>query len=149
MKDEAKDMIISFVEYLNNTEALVDNLITIMQSKNQKMSQGAVSIATILLSLFGSSAFNYKKLSAAMTTLSDKCSPLIKQNIIEFFLELYKWIKKSLYPLIDKKVKDAIRKDIEKGIEQIDKQYGPAYFPDPTKFLGKKIKTLLKIMEIL
>ena len=140
LKEKAKDMIISFVEYLNNTDTLVDNLITIMQSKNQKMSQGGISISTILLSLFGDKAFNYKKLSSSMTSLSDKCAPLLKQNIVEFFVELYKWIKKSLYPLIDKKVKDAIRKDIEKGIEQIDKQYGPAYFPDPTKFLGKKIK---------
>ena len=140
LKDKAKDMIISFAEYLTNTETLVDNLITIMQSRNQKMSQGGVSITTILLSLFGDKVFNYKKLSSSMTNLSDKCSPLIKQNIVEFFIELYKWIKKSLYPLIDKKVKDSIRKDIEKGIEQIDKQFGPAYFPDPTKYLGKKIK---------
>ena len=36
LKDTAKDMIISFVEYLNNTDILVDNLITLMQSKNQK-----------------------------------------------------------------------------------------------------------------
>ena len=148
LKEKAKDMIISFVEYLNNTDTLVDNLITIMQSKNQKMSQGGISISTILLSLFGDKAFNYKKLSSSMTSLSDKCAPLLKQNIVEFFVELYKWIKKSLYPLIDKKVKDAIRKDIEKGIEQIDKQYGPAYFPDPTKFLGKKIKSEKKLEKI-
>ena len=140
LKDEAKDMIISFVEYLTNTDILVDNLITIMQSKNQKMSQGAVSITTILLSLFGSSAFNYKKLSAAMTTLSDKCSPLIKQNIIEFFLELYKWIKKLLKPLIEKKVKGIIKNDIDKGIEQINEKLGIAYMPKATKFLGKKPK---------
>ena len=140
LKDKAKDMIISYTEYLTNTETLVDNLITIMQSRNQKMSQGGVSISTTILSLFGDKVLNYKKLSSAMTTLSDKCSPLIKQNIVEFFIELYKWIKKSLFPLIDKKVKDNVRKDIEKGIEQIDKQFGSAYFPDPTKFLGKKIK---------
>ena len=104
------------------------------------MSQGGVSISTIILSLFGDKVLNYKKLSTALTSLSDKCSPLIKQNIIEFFIELYKWIKKSLFPLIDKKVKDNVKKDIEKGIEQIEKQFGPAYFPDPTKFLGKKAK---------
>ena len=106
LKDKSKDMIISYVEYLSNTDILVDNLIEIMKSKNQKMSQGAVSISTILLSLFGSSVFNYKKLSFAMATLSDKCSPLIKQNIIEFFVELYKWVKKLLKPLYDKKVKN-------------------------------------------
>ncbi len=138
LKDKSKDMIISYVEYLNNTDILVDNIIKIMQSKNQKMSQGAVSISTILLSLFGSSAFNYKKLSSAMTTLSDKCSPLIKQNIIEFFVELYKWIKKLLKPLIEKKVKDIIKNDIQKGIGQINEQLGLAYIPEPTKFLGKK-----------
>ena len=138
LKDKSKDMIISFVEYLNNTDILVENLITLMKSKNQKMSQGAVSITTILLSLFGSSSFNYKKISSAMTTLSDKCSPLIKQNIIEFFLELYKWIKKLLKPLIEKKVKDIIKNDIEKGIEQINEQLGLAYMPEATKFLGKK-----------
>ena len=140
LKDKSKDMIISYVEYLNNTDILVDNIIKIMQSKNQKMSQGAVSISTILLSLFGSSAFNYKKLSSAMTTLSDKCSPLIKQNIIEFFVELYKWIKKLLKPLIEKKVKDIIKNDIQKGIGQINEQLGLAYIPEPTKFLGKKPK---------
>ena len=142
LKDTAKDMIISFVEYLNNTDILVDNLITLMQSKNQKMSQGAVSISTILLSLFGSSVFNYKKLSSSMTSLSDKCSPLIKQNIIEFFLELYKWIKKLLKPLIEKKVKGIIKNDIEKGIEQINEQLGIAYMPKPTKFLGKNPKKM-------
>ena len=140
LKDKSKDMILSYIEYLTNTETLVDNLITIMQSRNQKMSQGGVSISTIILSLFGDKVLNYKKLSTALTSLSDKCSPLIKQNIIEFFIELYKWIKKSLFPLIDKKVKDNVKKDIEKGIEQIEKQFGPAYFPDPTKFLGKKAK---------
>ena len=140
LKDKSKDMIISYVEYLNNTDILVDNLITIMKSKNQKMSQGAVSISTILLSLFGSSALNYKKLCSAMTTLSDKCSPLIKQNIIEFFIELYKWIKKLLKPLYEKKVKDIIKNDIEKGISQIDEQMGLAYMPEATKFLGKKPK---------
>ena len=140
LKDKSKDMIISFVEYLNNTETLVDNLVTIMQSRNQKMSQGGVSMATIILSLFGDKVLNVKKLSSALTTLSDKCSPLIKQNIIEFFIELYKWIKKAVYPLIEKKVKDTIKKDIEKGIEQVNKEFGPGYFPDPTKFLGKKVK---------
>ena len=140
LKDKSKDMIISYIEYLNNTETLVDNLITIMQNRNQKMSQGGVSITTIILSLFGDRVLNYKKLSTALTALSDKCSPLIKQNIIEFFVELYKWIKKGVYPLIDKKVKDNVKKDIEKGIEQIEKQFGPAFFPEPTKFLGKKIK---------
>jgi hypothetical protein len=114
LKDKAKDMIISFVEYLINTDILVDNLITLMQSKNQKLSQGAVSISTILLSLFGSSVFNYKKLSSGMATLSEKCSPLIKQNIIEFYLELYKWIKKLLKPIIDQKLKGIIKTDIEK-----------------------------------
>ena len=142
LKDKSKDMIISFVEYLNNTDILVDNIITLMQSKNQKMSQSAVSIITILLSLFGSNAFNYKKISSSMTTLSDKCSPLIKQNIVEFFIELYKWIKKLLKPLIEKKVKDIIKNDIEKGIEQINEQFGIAYFPQPTKFLGKKPKNM-------
>ena len=140
LKDKAKDMIISFVEYLNNTDILIDNIINIMQSKNQKMSQGAVSISTILLSLFGSSAFNYKKLSSAMTSLSDKCSPLIKQNIIEFFIELYKWIKNLLKPLLEKKVKDIIKNDIQKGTDQINEQFGLAYIPEPTKFLGKKPK---------
>ena len=140
LKDKSKDMIISFVEYLNNTDILVDNIINIMNSKNQKMSQGAVSITTILLSLFGSSAFNYKKLSSAMTALSDKCSPLIKQNIVEFFIELYKWIKKLLKPLYEKKVKDIIKNDIQKGTNQVDEQFGLAYIPMPTKFLGKKPK---------
>ena len=140
LKDKSKDMIISYIEYLTNTETLVDNLITIMQSRNQKMSQGGVSIATIILSLFGDNALNYKKLSNALTSLSDKCSPLIKQNIIEFFIELYKWIKKSVYPLIDKKVKDNVKKDIEKGIEQIEKQFGPSYFPNPSKYLGNRNK---------
>ena len=115
LKDKSKDMIISFVEYLNSTDTLVDNLTTIMKSKNQKMSQGAVSISTTLLTLFGSSAFNYKNLSSSMTSLSDKCSPLIKQNIVEFFVELYKWIKKKIKPLIEKKVKDIIKNDIDKG----------------------------------
>ena len=110
LKEKSKDMIISFTEYLNNTDILVENLSTLMQSKNQKLSQGAVEMTTILLSLYGSNAFNYKKLSSAMTTLSDKCSPLIKQNIVEFFIELYKWIKKLLKPLIEKKVKDIIKK---------------------------------------
>ena len=140
LKDKSKDMIISFIEYLTSTETLVDNLITIMQSRNQKMSQGGVSISTIILTLFGDKVINYKKLSSALTALSDKCSPLIKQNIVEFFVELYKWIKKQVYPLIDKKVKDTIKKDIEKGIEQIEKQFGPAFFPDPTKFIGNKMK---------
>ena len=148
LKDKSKDMIISFIEYLTSTETLVDNLITIMQSRNQKMSQGGVSISTIILTLFGDKVINYKKLSSALTALSDKCSPLIKQNIVEFFVELYKWIKKQVYPLIDKKVKDTIKKDIEKGIEQIEKQFGPAFFPDPKKCLnqnvnGKKKRTLL------
>ena len=138
LKDKSKDMIISFVEYLNNTDTLVENLTTIMKSKNQKMSQGAVSISTTLLSLFGSSVFNYKNLSSSMTSLSDKCSPLIKQNIVEFFVELYKWIKKKIKPLIEKKVKDIIKNDIDKGIEQIDKDLGAAYIPQPTKYLGKK-----------
>ena len=79
---KSKDMIISFIEYLTSTETLVDNLITIMQSRNQKMSQGGVSISTIILTLFGDKVINYKKLSSALTALSDKCSPLIKQNII-------------------------------------------------------------------
>ena len=140
LKDKSKDMIISFIEYLTSTETLVDNLITIMQSRNQKMSQGGVSISTIILTLFGDKVINYKKLSSALTALSDKCSPLIKQNIVEFFVELYKWIKKQVYPLIDKKVKDTIKKDIEKGIEQIEKQFGPAFFPEPTKFIGNKMK---------
>ena len=140
LKDKSKDMIISFIENLYNTETLVDNLITIMQSRNQKMSQGGVSICTIILTLFGEKVINYKKISSALTALSDKCSPLIKQNIVEFFVELYKWIKKQVYPLIDKKVKDTIKKDIEKGIEQIEKQFGPAFFPDPTKFIGNKMK---------
>ena len=39
-----------------------------------------------------------------------------------------------------KKVKDNVKKDIEKGIEQVDKQFGPGYFPNPTKFLGNKNK---------
>ena len=141
LKDKSKDMIISFIEYLTSTETLVDNLITIMQSRNQKMSQGGVSISTIILTLFGDKVINYKKLSSALTALSDKCSPLIKQNIVEFFVELYKWIKKQVYPLIDKKVKDTIKKDIEKGIEQIEKQFGPAFFPEPTKFIGNKMKS--------
>ena len=142
LKDKAKEMIISFVEYLINTDILVDNIITLMQSKNQKLSQGAVSISTILLSLFGSSVFNYKKLSSGMATLSEKCSPLIKQNIIEFFLELYKWIKKLLKPIIEQKLKGIIKTDIEKGIEQINQQLGIAYMPQPTKFLGKKSKNM-------
>lgn len=48
--------------------------------------------------------------------------------------------KKSSIPFNRKKVKDTIKKDIEKGIEQVNKEFGPAYFPDPTKFLGKKVK---------
>ena len=143
LKEKAKDMIISFTEYLNNTDILVENLSTLMQSKNQKLSQGAVEMTTILLSLYGSNAFNYKKLSSAMTTLSDKCSPLIKQNIVEFFIELYKWIKKLLKPLIEKKVKDIIKKDIEKGIQQINEEFGLGYMPQPTKFFGKKTNMLL------
>ena len=147
LKDKSKDMIISFVEYLNNTDILVDNIINIMHNKNQKMSQGAVSISTILVSLFGSSAFNYKKLSSAMTTLSDKCTPLIKQNIVEFFIELYKWIKKLLKPLYEKKVKDIIKNDIQKGTDQVDEQFGLAYIPEPTKFLGKKPKIMARGVE--
>ena len=143
LKEKSKDMIISFTEYLNNTDILVENLSTLMQSKNQKLSQGAVEMTTILLSLYGSNAFNYKKLSSAMTTLSDKCSPLIKQNIVEFFIELYKWIKKLLKPLIEKKVKDIIKKDIEKGIQQINEEFGLGYMPQPTKFFGKKTNMLL------
>ena len=78
LKDKAIDMIISFTEYLSNPDTLFDNLVTIMQSRNQKMSQNGVSIITILLSLFGDKVFDYKKLSSCMATLSDKCNPLIK-----------------------------------------------------------------------
>ena len=136
-KDKSRDLIIRAIEFLNTSDVLCENISALLVNKNQKLSQAAVAITNILLPLYGNEVINYKKISPSMFVLAEKCSPLVKQQIVEFFIELYKWIKKGLMPLITKKVKDNIKNDIEKGIEQINEKFGLAYFPTPTKFLGR------------
>ena len=123
IKEKSKDAIVKCCEHLTSMDSLCDIISNLIDTKNQKLIQAAVSISTLLLSLFGSSAFTYKAVIPSMIKTIDACSPSIKNEIIAFITELYKWIRGGVRQYIDNKIKDSTRNDIDKSFEAVTKQF--------------------------
>ena len=121
LKDKSKDAIIKGVENLSNTDTLCENIINLFNTKNQKLIQSGILIS--LLNLFGSSALNYKILSPKFLKFTEQCSPLIKNDIISFITELYKWIRGGIRQYLNNTIKDSVKQDIEKSMEDNNNQF--------------------------
>ena len=141
-KEKSIPIIIAAIECLTSTDTLSENIVNMLKSKNAKINQGGVGICTVLFNAFGISVFNYKKINEAVAKLSEHCSPLIKKEIVEFYIEEFKWLRKSVKALIEGKLKDAIKQDIYKVIDPLEEQYaknGPNFRPkNPEHFIGNK-----------
>ena len=109
LKDKSKDAIIKGVENLSNTDTLCENIINLFNTKNQKLIQSGILISTFLLNLFGSSALNYKILSPKFLKFTEQCSPLIKNDIISFITELYKWIRGGIRQYLNNNIKNSVK----------------------------------------
>ena len=93
IKEKSKEAIVKSVENLSSTDTLCENINHLVETKNQKLIQAAVNISTHLLSLFGTCSFNYKIVVPAFIKVIDTCSPVIRNDIINFLVELYIWIR--------------------------------------------------------
>ena len=136
LKEKSKEAIIKGVENLSNTDILCENIINLFKTKNQKLIQSGILIATFLLNLFGSSALNYKILTPKFLQFTDQCSPLIKNCIISFIIELYKWIRGGIRQYLNNSIKDSIKQDIEKSMEDINNQFKNGLNMNPKNYLN-------------
>ncbi len=144
IKEKSKEAIIKSVENLSNTDILCENIIKLFETKNQKLIQSGIIISKILLNLFGSSALNYKILTPKFLQLTEQCSPLIKNDIISFISELYKWIRGGIRQFLNNNLKDSILKDIEKSMEDITEQFKNGLNMSPTHFLNCNFNNIVE-----
>jgi len=136
LKEKSKEAIIKGVENLSNTDILCENIINLFNTKNQKLIQSGILISTILLNLFGNSVLNYKILTPKFLKITEQCSPLIKNDIISFIIELYKWIRGGIKQFLNNSIKDSVKQDIEKSMEDITNQFKNGLIMTPKNYLN-------------
>lgn len=136
IKEKSKEAIVKSVENLSSTDTLCENINHLVETKNQKLIQAAVNISTHLLSLFGTCSFNYKIVVPAFIKVIDTCSPVIRNDIINFLVELYKWIRGGIRQYIDNKIKDSTNNDLEKNFEAVSSKFKDGFVAQPTLTLN-------------
>ena len=149
IKEKSKNIILNIIENLNETDSLCEILNNFIESKNQKYVQNSIILCKEILMNFGAAQFNYKMITLNIIKLSDKVNAIIKNEIVDYIIELYKWIKKGIKFYIEGKgLKEMIKADIEKGIENIDEKIKNGTFNansiKPIRFLNKNSKKKLE-----
>lgn len=139
LKSKAKEMLVLSLEVSIESSGVIEILKSGLESKNPKFQQASLNILSHLISLFGSFKIEYRSLITYVEKLSESTSPQMRSEVLDFYKELYKWIKDAIKPYVSR-LKDSHQKDLEKAFDEIK---GKNASPQVTKFL-KCDKNLLQ-----
>ena len=87
---------------------------------------------TFLINNFGSFKIEYRLLLPLVEKLTESTSPTLRNDALEVYKELYRWIREAIKPNISK-LKEAYQKDLEKSFDDISKNQPK--IPQPKKYL--------------
>lgn len=87
---------------------------------------------TYLISNFGSFKVDYRPLLSLVEKLTESSTPAIRNDALEVYKELYKWVREAIKPSLAK-LKEVYQKDLEKAFDEIAKNMPK--IPDPKKYL--------------
>jgi cytoskeleton-associated protein 5 len=132
LKSKAKEMLVLSLEVSNESIGVIEIIKSGLENKNPKFQQASVNILTHLISLFGSFKIEYRSLITLVEKLSESTSPQMRSEVLDFYKELYKWIKDAIKPYVNR-LKDTHQKDLEKAFDEIKAKNGQ--IPQVTKFL--------------
>lgn len=104
LNKKAKEFLLNAYENSVDPKGLFEHLKTLLESKSLKTFQVTLNFITHLLSLFGSFNIEYRAILPILEKFSDdnSTSILVKKEILEFYKELYKWIRGNVRSSINK-----------------------------------------------
>lgn len=132
LKQKAKEVLVLSVEMSQDVTQITESIKSGLENKNQKIQQGSLTILTHLISLFGSFKIEYRNLITLVEKLADNPSPMVRADALDFYKELYKWIRQAIKPYVAR-LKDTHQKDLEKAFDDLNSKF-PS-LPNPSKFL--------------
>jgi len=131
LKTKAKNLLIQCIECCTDLKEVEANLKKLLDNKNSKNQIASIQIATIILRTFGSQKLDYRSLIPFMEKLADNTNPSVKNEVLDFYKELYKWIRDSVKGFVSK-LKEVQRIDLEKAFEEISKNCPKVPIPEKT-----------------
>lgn len=96
LNQKAKGFLVTAFQNSGDTKAIFEGMKTLLESKLQKIPQITINLLTHILSLFGSFNIDYRGFLPLIEKLCENASIPLRKEIIEFYKELYKWIRGSL-----------------------------------------------------
>ena len=96
LNQKAKSFLVNAFQNCVDTKVIFEGLKTLLESKSLKIPQITLNLITHILSLFGSFNIEYRGLLPIAEKISDNASIPLRKEIIEFYKELYKWIRGSI-----------------------------------------------------
>jgi hypothetical protein len=132
IKQTSKDLMALCFEISLDNSTICECLKHNFENKNPKIQLVAITTATFLISAFGSHVVDYRVLMPAMEKVAESSNTALRNESIEFYKELFKWIRNSIKNYMNK-LKDAYQKDLEKAFDETSKT--SVNKPQPTRFL--------------
>lgn len=96
LNQKAKSYLVSAFQNSVDTKTIFEGMKTLLESKLLKIPQITVNLLTHLLSVFGSFNVDYRGFLPLIEKLTENATIPMRKEIIEFYKELYKWIRGSL-----------------------------------------------------
>lgn len=96
LNQKAKTFLFSAFQNSADTKFIFEGLKTLLESKALKIPQITLNLTTHLLNAFGSFNIEYRGILPILEKISENASIPLRKEIIEFYKELYKWIRGSL-----------------------------------------------------
>jgi len=132
LKLKAKELLLLCIECCNDLKETEVGLKKLLENKNTKNQIAAIQVCTFILRAFGAYKLDYRSLLPFMEKFADNSNPTVKNEVLDFYKELFKWIRNAIKPYISK-LKDSQRIDLEKAFEEIAKNVPE--IPNPEKLL--------------
>jgi hypothetical protein len=96
LNQKAKGFLVTAFQNSMDTKAIFEGMKTLLDSKLQKIPQITINFLTNILSCFGSFNMDYRGFLPLIEKICENVSIPLRKEIIEFYKELYKWIRGSL-----------------------------------------------------
>lgn len=96
LNQKAKCFLVNAFQNTADSKTIFEGMKTLLDSKLQKTPQITINLLTHILSVFGSFNIDYRGFLPLIEKICENASIPLRKEIIEFYKELYKWIRGSL-----------------------------------------------------
>ncbi len=96
LNQKAKAFLVNSFQIITDTKIIFEGMKTLLESKSLKIPQITLNIISHILNLFGSFNIDYRGILPIVEKISDNASIPLRKEVIEFYKELYKWIRGNL-----------------------------------------------------